>query len=79
METKISIQEGRGVITVDQWDEQFNVRDNHIRMVLDTTDQMIREKLISLGWTPPDVKKAPAGEDRGQGGQETTTKNEPSV
>lgn len=25
------------------------------------------------------IKKAPAGEDRGQGGQETTTKNEPSV
>jgi len=24
-------------------------------------------------------KEAPAGEDRGQGGQETTTKNEPSV
>lgn len=29
---------------------------------------------------PPDIKKAPAGEDRGQGGsKETTTKNEPSV
>lgn len=27
----------------------------------------------------PDVKKAPSGEDRGQRGQETTTKNEPSV
>lgn len=53
METKIGIQESHGVITVDQWDERFGVVDSHTRMVFDTTDRLIREKLISLGWTPP--------------------------
>jgi hypothetical protein len=59
MQTKISITEDQGVIEVNQWDEHLkDVRSNHIRMVLDVTDQLIREKLIAMGWTPP-KEKAP--------------------
>jgi hypothetical protein len=59
METKISITEDQGVIEVNQWDEHLtDVRSNHIRMVLDVTDQLIREKLIAMGWAPP-KEKAP--------------------
>lgn len=65
METKISITEDQGVIEVNQWDEHLtDVRSNHIRMVLDVTDQLIREKLIAMGWTPP-KEKPPTSEGRG--------------
>lgn len=34
-------------------------RESILRQVIDTSDRLVRERLIELGWTPPDPAKTP--------------------
>lgn len=59
--------------------------EEHQRRIEPIVKELIRlenmriEPWIMMNPSELTIKKAPASEDRGQGGQETTTKNEPSV
>lgn len=46
---------GDAAFALDEWetDTLGNVVGNHMRRVVDTRENMCREALITLGWTPP--------------------------
>lgn len=54
---KLSIHDGTIIIDETVTEASMNLRkelvSKHYRQVMDTKDQMIREALIKLGWTPP--------------------------
>lgn len=62
MKTTLSCTlDAEGIITVERKDwvspPLYTVIAHHERKVLDTMDQMIINRLVELGWTPPDGKK----------------------
>ena len=65
---------------LDQEHKEYLRRIEPLAKELIRLEQMRVNPAISMELaTYMGIKKAPADEDRGQGGQETTTKNEPSV
>lgn len=55
-EIKISSFVKGGLVVVDtEFDTEYDndIRKDIMRMVIDTGDSLIRQRLIDLGWTPP--------------------------
>ena len=48
-----AIDHGDIIQQIDWVDDGFNIRENIIRQVLSLADKDIKDKLIELGWTPP--------------------------
>lgn len=51
--------DGSRIISTEIDSSLFDVRENILRQVIDTSDRLVRERLIELGWTPPDPAKPP--------------------
>lgn len=62
--TKVSISEANGIITIDEKDYVGDMVTRHCQRVVNLCEVITREKLIELGWTPPQ-KETPDLADRG--------------
>lgn len=48
-----------GKIVQELWSVHNYIREQINRSVMDTQEQQIREALIELGWTPPNISQTP--------------------